>query len=145
MIEMENISMEYSDSYIKEILTSVKTIALIGASRKTHRASYQVMDYLQQQGYRVIPVNPSMQDEELLGETVYASLADIPETFDMVDVFRNSEAALLVTQAAIPCQPKVIWMQNGVINPAAAELAEAAGIKVIMDRCPKIEIPRLGL
>jgi len=142
---MENHNIEYSDTYIKEILTEVKSIALVGASRKTHRASYQVMDYLQQQGYRVIPVNPGMQGEQLLGEKVYASLADIPESFDMVDVFRNSAAALMVTQAAIPLQPKVIWMQNGVINPDAAEIAEAAGIKVVMDRCPKIEIPRLGL
>jgi len=137
--------MEYSDDYIRKIFREVKTIALVGASRKTHRASYQVMDFLLQCGYQVFPVNPAMQGEELLGQPVFASLTDIPDPIDMVDVFRNSAAALLVTQAAIPLNPKVIWMQNGVINMEAAELAEKAGIKIVMDRCPKIEIPRLGL
>jgi len=142
---MHESSMEYSDDYIREILTDIKIIALVGASRKTHRASYQVMEFLLQQGYDVIPVNPAMQGEELLGQTVYGSLVDIPWRFDMVDVFRNSEAALMVTRAALPLQPKVIWMQNGVINHEAAELAKQAGVKMVMDRCPKIEIPRLGL
>lgn len=142
---MSDASIDYADDMIRNIFQQVRVIALVGASRKTHRASYQVMDFLLQQGYRVIPVNPSMAGEQLLGQSVYASLDEIPESIDMVDIFRNSEAALLVTQAALPLKPKVIWMQNGVINHQAAELAEQHGIQVIMDRCPKIEIPRLGL
>lgn len=142
---MEHENINYSDDYIKDILSQVKTIALVGASRKTHRASYRVMAYLQEQGYKVIPVNPSMEGEQLLGEEVYPSLAAIDQAIDMVDIFRNSEAALLVTQAALAIKPKVIWMQNGVINHEAKSIAIEAGIKVVMDRCPKIEIPRLHM
>lgn len=134
----------YSNQYIREILDSVKTVALVGASTNWNRPSYFVMKYLQAKGYRVIPVNPGVAGQEILGETVYASLKDIPEPIDMVDVFRNSEAAGPITDEAIAIGAKVVWMQLTVRNDAAAERAEAAGLRVVMDRCPKIEFARLS-
>ena len=133
----------YADSYLSDILASVKTIAMVGASTNWNRPSYFVMKYLQSKGFRVIPVNPGVAGEQLLGETVYARLEDIPEPVDMVDVFRNAEAAGPVTDSAIAIHARIVWMQIGVRNDEAAARAEAAGLKVVMNRCPKIEYMRL--
>lgn len=130
---------------IENILKTTKVIALVGASANPKRDSHTVMLFLQSKGYRVIPVNPGLAGQTLNGETVYATLGDIPEKIDMVDVFRNSDAAGAVTDEAIEAGAKYIWMQLGVIDEAAAARARAAGLGVVMDRCPKIEIPRLGL
>mgnify|MGYP002713317767 CR=1 FL=1 len=130
---------------IENILKTSKVIALVGASANPHRDSHTVMRYLQSKGYRVIPVNPGLAGQTLNGETVYATLGDIPEKIDMVDVFRNSDAAGAVADEAIEVGAKYIWMQLGVIDEAAAARARAAGLGVVMDRCPKIEIPKLGL
>ncbi len=139
--------LHYDDAYLKQILTSVKTIALVGASPKPQRASHRVMAYLQHHGYRVIPVNPACRSEELLGERVFASLDDIPDRIkiDMVDVFRRSDAVPEIAEAAIRIKAKVLWLQLDVINGDAAHRAETYGLQVVMDRCPKIDIPRLGL
>ncbi len=136
----------YNDTYIRGILNTVKTIAMVGVSPKTSRPSYFVFKYLLERGYRVIPVNPGQAGTELLGQKFYARLADIPEPVDMVDIFRNSEAALGVVQEALALKPlpQVIWMQLGVRNDEAARLAEDAGLKVVMNRCPKIEYGRLS-
>ena len=136
----------YPDSYIRGILNTVKTIAMVGVSPKTNRPSYFAFKYLLERGYRMIPVNPGQAGGELLGQKVYAKLADIPEPVDMVDVFRASEHALGVAQEAVAMnpRPKVLWMQLGVRNDEAAKLAEANGIKVVMNRCPKIEYGRLS-
>ncbi|WP_323840095.1 CoA-binding protein [Photorhabdus africana] len=134
-----------SDQQIADILRRVKTIALVGASEKTARPSYKVMAYLLEQGYQVIPVSPKLAGQTLLGQRVYAQLADIPQAIDMVDVFRNADAAYDIAQEAIDIKAKVFWLQLGVINEQAKILAEEAGLDVVMDRCPKIEIPRLGL
>lgn len=133
----------YSDAYLKEVLEDTQLIALVGASNKVHRASYSVMRYMQSKGYRVIPVNPQLTGQEILGETVVERLEDIDSQINMVDIFRNSEAAGPVTDNAIAVDAKSVWMQIGVRNDAAAKRAEAAGLRVVMDRCPKIEIPRL--
>ncbi len=134
----------YDDAYIKEILGDVKTIAMVGASTNWNRPSYFAMKYLQIKGFRVIPVNPRSAGETLLGETIRESLAGIEEAVDMVDIFRNSEAAGPVTDEAIEIGAKVVWMQFGVINEEAAARAEAAGLRVVMDRCPKVEYARLN-
>lgn len=133
----------YSDAYIKEVLQDTYRIALVGASNKAYRASYSVMAYMQSRGYCVIPVNPRLAGQSILGEKVVARLEDIDGQIHMVDIFRNSEAAGPVTDDAIAIDAKTVWMQIGVRNDTAAKRAEAAGLKVVMDRCPKIEIPRL--
>ncbi|MEY8710794.1 hypothetical protein A9B99_13365 [Mangrovibacter phragmitis] len=134
-----------TDNEIAHILQQVHTIALVGASDKADRPSYRVMAFLLEQGYHVIPVSPKVAGKTLMGQQGYACLQDIHEPVDMVDVFRNSEAAYEVTQDAIAIGAKTVWMQLGVINEQAAVLAKDAGLNVVMDRCPAIEIPRLGL
>ena len=134
----------YSDAKIRSILERVKTIAMAGASLNWNRPSYFVMKYLQGKGYRVIPVNPGAAGKTLLGEKVYASLRDIPDTVDMVDMFRAAQEAPGVVADAIAIGAKVLWMQLGVRNDDAAATGEAAGIEVVMNRCPKIEFGRLG-
>lgn len=133
----------YGDDYIRGILRSVRTIAMVGASPHWNRPSYFVMKYLQAKGFRVIPVNPVAAGQEILGERTQGDLAEVPEQVDMVDVFRNSEAAGPITDAAIDRGAKVVWMQIGVRNDPAAARAEDAGLKVVMNRCPKIEYARL--
>jgi predicted CoA-binding protein len=135
----------YPDTYLRDILTGVRTIAVVGASPRRERPSHRVMAYLQRHGYRTIPVNPSVAGGDIHGETCYAQLADIPEPIDMIDVFRRVEAAGGVVDEAIAVGAKVVWMQLGVRDDAAAARAEARGIKIVMNRCPAIEIPRLGL
>jgi len=134
-----------NDQIIRDVLTNTKRIALVGASDRTDRPSYGVMKYLLDQGYEVIPVSPKLAGQTLLGQTAYATLAEIPGKVDMVDVFRNAEAAWGVAQEAIAIGADTLWLQQGIINEQAAVLARDAGLTVIMDRCPKIEIPRLGL
>lgn len=134
-----------NDQTIREVMTRTQRIALVGASDRPERPSYGVMKYLLDQGYDVIPVSPKLAGKTLLGQQAYASLADVPGHIDMVDVFRNSEAAWGVAQEAIAVGAKTLWLQLGVINEQAAVLAQDAGMTVIMDRCPKIEIPRLGI
>lgn len=134
-----------TDAEIKALLEDVKTIAMVGLSDKPQRDSNRVMLYLQQQGYRVMPVNPVIAGQQVHGEHVWASLDEIGPQIDMVDVFRNSEVAAEVVDDAIAAGAKSVWMQLGVINEDAAAKAEAAGLKVVMDRCPKVEIPRLGV
>ncbi|ACY84120.1 CoA-binding protein [Edwardsiella piscicida] len=133
------------DETIKLILRRVHHIALVGASDRPERASYRVMAYLLEQGYRVTPVSPKLTGQTLLGQRVYATLADIADPIDMVDVFRNAEAAVSVAQEAIAVGAGVLWLQLGVISPQAQALAQAAGMQVVMDHCPKIDIPRLGI
>ncbi len=132
----------YSDAYLRGILRKVRTIALVGASPHWNRPSYFAMKYLQDKGYRIIPVNP-LAKEPILGEKVYHNLAEVPETVDMVDIFRNSDAAGPLVDEAIAKGAKVVWMQLGVRNDGAAAKAEAAGLEVVMNRCPKIEYSRL--
>ena len=135
----------YPDDYLRDILENVRTIAVVGASPRRERPSHRVMAYLQRRGYRTIPVNPNAVGGTLNCERVYASLAEVPEAIDMVDVFRRTEAAGGVVDEAIAKGAKVVWMQLGVRDDAAAARAKAAGLKVVMNRCPAIEIPRLGL
>jgi predicted CoA-binding protein len=132
----------YPNGYTTDILAQTKTIALVGASQNPARASYDVMQHLLRKGYDVVPVNPGLAGSSLLGQTVYGSLKDIPHPVDMIDIFRNSEAAGEVADEALTLAtlPKVIWMQLGVRHDAAAARAEAKGVKVVMDRCPKIEL-----
>jgi O-acetylhomoserine (thiol)-lyase len=134
----------YSDSQIRAILERVRTIAMVGASSNWNRPSYFVMKYLQGKGYRVVPVNPGIAGQELLGERVYASLRDIPDKIDMVDMFRPASEAPRVVEDAIGIGAEVVWMQLGIRNDAAAAMGVSAGLEVIMNRCPKIEFGRLG-
>jgi len=136
----------YPDTYIRGILNTVKTIAMVGASEKENRPSYFAFKYLLERGYRMIPVNPGHAGDTMLGQRIYARLADIPEPVDMVDIFRASQYALPVVQEALALKPRpqVIWMQLGIRNDEAAALAEANGLKVVMNRCPKIEYGRLS-
>jgi predicted CoA-binding protein len=136
----------YPDSAIRDILRLVKTIALVGASANPARPSYIVLKYLAERGYELFPINPCLAGKEILGRTVYARLADVPGPIDMVEIFRNSEAAGPITDEALKLEPppKVIWMQLSVRNDAAAARAEARGVTVVMNRCPKIEYGRLS-
>lgn len=133
----------YSDAYIGAILRETRRIAMVGASPNWNRPSYFAMKYLQAKGYRVIPVNPAAAGQRILGEQVHATLADIQGPVDMVDIFRNSQAAGPIVDEAIARGARIVWMQLGVRDDAAAARAEAAGLKVVMDRCPKIEFGRL--
>jgi predicted CoA-binding protein len=136
----------YNDSYIRGILNTVKTIAMVGASEKENRPSYFAFKYLLERSYTMIPVNPGHAGHEILGQRIYAKLSDIPVAIDMVDIFRGSQYALGIVQEALTLAPRpaVIWMQLGVRNDEAAVLAEANGMKVVMNRCPKIEYGRLS-
>jgi len=136
----------YDDTYIRGILNTVKTIAMVGVSPKDSRPSYFAFKYLLERGYHMIPVNPGLADKDLLGQKAYARLADIPEPVDMVDIFRASAFVLPIVEEALKMQPRprVVWMQLGIRNDAAAALAEQNGIKVVMNRCPKIEYGRLS-
>src|SRR3954468_11961349 len=133
------------DEDIAKLLTNARTIAMIGASDRPNRPSYGVMRFLQEHGYRVLPVNPQIAGEHVLGEFVWTELAQIGVPIDIVDIFRRPEAAGDAVDQAIFVGAKAVWMQLGVIDETAAARAEAAGLKVVMDRCPAIEIPRLGL
>ena len=138
----------YPDGYLRKVLGSVRTIAMVGASPDWHKASSFAMKYLQSKGYRVIPVNPRAAGKTILGETCYGRLSEIPESetrrIDMVDIFRNSEAAGTVADEAVAIGAKVVWMQLGVRNDAAAARARRPASTVIMNRCPKIEYGRLN-
>ena len=133
----------YTDGYLRGILGRVRIIAMVGASPNWNRPSFFAMKYLQHKGYRVIPVNPAAAGQTILGERCYGTLEEVPEAVDMVDIFRNSTAAGPITDAAIAKRATVVWMQLGVRNDAAAQRAEAAGLSVVMNRCPKIEYGRL--
>ena len=133
---------EYSDSYINKVLQEVETIAVVGASSNYQRDSYKVMKSLIENGYRIFPVNPNEQGNLILGQLCYSDLSSIPEKIDMVDVFRAKEALIGVTKEAIQIEAKVLWTQLGVVHEEASELAKSAGLKVIMNRCPKIEIEK---
>jgi predicted CoA-binding protein len=136
----------YHDPYIRGILNAVKSIAMVGFSPKENRPSYFAFKYLMERGYRMIPVNPGQAGKEVLGRRIYARLSDIPEPVDMVDIFRGPQHALAIVVEALKLKPapQVIWMQLGVRNDEAAAKAEAAGVKVVMNRCPKIEYGRLS-
>jgi predicted CoA-binding protein len=134
----------YPDAYLRQILRDVKVIAMVGASPQWNRPSFFAMKYLQGKGYRVIPVNPQAAGQDILGEKVYADLADVPDKVDMVDIFRRSDAVGPIVDEAIRKGAKVVWMQIGVRNDEAAARAEAAGLRVVMNRCPKIEWSRLN-
>lgn len=136
----------YPDTYIRGILNTVKTIAMVGASEKENRPSYFAFKYLLERGYKMIPVNPGHAGELMLGQRIYARLADIPEPVDMVDIFRAAQYAPAVVQEALTLNPRpqIIWMQLGIRNDEAAALAEANGLKIVMNRCPKIEYGRLS-
>jgi predicted CoA-binding protein len=133
----------YTDEFLKETLARARTIAVVGASANWNRPSFFVMKYLQAKGFRIIPVNPKEAGSAILGETVYASLGEIPHPVDMVEIFRSSEEAGPITDEAVRLGAKVVWMQIGVRNDAAAQRAENAGLTVVMNRCPKIEYSRL--
>ena len=133
---------DYSETYIKEILREVKTIAVVGASGDHDRDSYKVMEALIQHGYQVFPINPNEEGNLILGELCYADLSSVSEKIDMVDVFRAEDAVIGVTKEAIKIGAKVLWTQLNIINEEASQLAEKAGLKVIMNRCPKIELAK---
>ena len=130
---------------IAELLKATRIIAMVGASDRPERASYGVMHFLQRKGYRVIPVNPQLAGQKIHGETVLATLAEIEDRIDMVDIFRNTNAAAAVIDDAIAVGAKSVWTQLGVLPFEAAARAEQAGLTVVMDRCPAIDMPRLGL
>ena len=134
---------DYSESYIKEILKEVKTIAVVGASANQDRDSYKVMQALIQHGYQIFPINPNEEGNLILGQLCYADLSSVSGKIDMVDVFRVADAVMGVTKEAIRIRAKVLWTQLGIVNEEASELAKKAGLKVIMDRCPKIELEKL--
>ena len=136
----------YDDRYIRGILNTVKTIAMVGVSANTSRPSYFAFKYLLERGYSMIPINPGLEGQALLGRKVYAKLADVPEPIDMVDIFRASRYAPGIVEEALALSPRpqVIWMQLAIRNDEAAKLAEANGLKVVMNRCPKIEYGRLS-
>jgi predicted CoA-binding protein len=138
----------YEDTYIADVLNETRSIAMVGASANINRPSYFALKYLVGKGYNVHPINPGLAGKEIAGQTVYAALADVPVPVDMVDIFRNSEAALEVTREAIRLKDrlglKTVWMQLSVRNDEAAAEAEAAGLRVVMNRCPKIEYGRLS-
>lgn len=133
----------YSESYIKEILNKVKTIAVVGASANQDRDSYKVMQVLMQHGYEVFPINPNEVGNFILGQPCYADLSSVSGKIDMVDVFRATDAVMGVTKEAIAIGASVLWTQLDIVHKEAAELAEQAGLKVVMDRCPKIELAKL--
>ena len=134
---------DYDDKFIIDVLKDTKLIAMVGASATWSRPSYFAMKYMQQKGFRVIPVNPGIAGKEVLGELAVANLEEIQEPIDMVDIFRNSKAAGQIPDDAIKAEAKIVWMQLGVRNNEAAERAEDAGLRVVMNRCPKIEYARL--
>lgn len=134
----------YPDELIKNVLRSTRTVAVVGISANESRPSNEVASFMQSLGYRIIPVNPGLAGQTLLGERVYPDLKSIPDPVDMVDVFRNSDAAGAVADEAVAIGAKVVWMQLGVVDEAAAKRAEKAGLTVIMDRCPKIEFAKFG-
>jgi len=136
----------YDDVYIRGLLNTVKTIAMVGVSAKDSRPSYFAFKYLLERGYHMIPVNPALAGKDLLGQKAFARLADIPEPVDMVDIFRAAPFAVPIVEEALKLQPRprVVWMQLGIRNDAAAALAEQNGLKVVMNRCPKIEYGRLS-
>ena len=134
---------EYSDDFLIEILTSVKTIALVGASSKPERDSFKVMKVLLDSGYKVFPVNPNEKDNIILGQSCHADLNSIDESIDMVDVFRAEEAIIGIAKESIQIKAKVLWTQLGIVNEEASKLAKKAGLKVVMNRCPKIELDKL--
>ncbi len=135
----------YPDRLIRDVLESARVIAVVGASPNPERASHDVMSFLQSRGYHCIPVNPASREPEILGEKVYPSLAEVPGPIDLVDVFRRSGEAGAVLDAAIAVGARAVWMQLDVRDDEAAARGERAGLQVIMDRCPKIEMPRLGI
>ena len=131
------------EGYIKEILEEVKTIAVVGASANQDRDSYKVMEALIQHGYQIFPINPYEEGNLILGQNCYANLSSVSKKIDMVDVFRAADAVMGVTKEAIAIEASVLWTQLDIINKEAAEVAEQAGLKVVMDRCPKIELAKL--
>jgi predicted CoA-binding protein len=137
--------MQYADDLIRNVLTSVKNVAIVGASPKPDRPAHYVPAFMTHHGYRCIPVNPALAGQTLFGETVYATLAEVPDPVDMVYIFRRSEDAGPFFDQAVGKKAKVVWTPLGVVEPDAAKRAEAAGLTVVMDRCTKIEIPRLDI
>ena len=134
---------DYHEGYIKEILEEVKTIAVVGARANQDRDSYKVMEALIQHGYQIFPINPYEEGNLILGQNCYANLSSVSKKIDMVDVFRAADAVMGVTREAIAVEASVLWTQLDIINKEAAEVAEQAGLKVVMDRCPKIELAKL--
>ena len=135
-------NLDYSKTYIKQILAEVRTIAVIGASPNPLRDSYKVMEILIEHGYQIFPVNPNEQGNLILGQLCYSDLSSVPEKIDMVDVFRAKDAVIGVTKEAIQIGAKVLWTQLNIVNEEASELAQNAGLKVVMNRCPKIELEK---